>query len=47
MPADARLRLSRALAARLSEKAGLPLDPNRVDPFVEEIIATLARVYAG
>ncbi len=47
MPFDSRLRLSRALAARLSEKSGLPLDPNRVDPFIEDIIGTLARVYAG
>ena len=47
MPRDTRLRLGRALAARLSEKSGLPLDPNMVEPFIESTIATLARVYAG
>lgn len=47
MPRDARIRLGRALAARLSEKSQLPLDPNAVEPFIEQIIVTLARVYAG
>ena len=47
MPKDARARLGRALAARLSEKSELPLDANAVEPFIESIIVTLARVYAG
>ncbi len=47
MPRDTRLRLGRALAARLSEKSGAPLDANMVEPFIEQTIATLARVYAG
>ena len=47
MPSDTRARLGRALAARLSEKSELPLDANAVEPFIENIIVTLARVYAG
>ena len=47
MPRDARVRLGRALAARLSEKSGWPLDPNFAEPFIEQAIAMLSRVYAG
>lgn len=47
MPRDARVRLGRALAQRLSEKSGLPLDQNNVEGFIESCIATLSRVYAG
>ncbi len=47
MPRDARFRLGRALAFRLSEKSGLPLDHNNVEGFIETCIATLARAYAG
>ncbi len=47
MPRDARIRLGRALAVRLSEKSELPLNPNEIEPFIENIIVTLARAYAG
>ncbi len=47
MPREARIRLGRALAARLSEKSGWPLDPNFIEPFIEHVIAMLSRVYAG
>lgn len=47
MPRETRLRLSRALAIRLSEKSELPLDLNASEPFIEGVIVTLARVYSG
>ncbi|BCM90756.1 hypothetical protein IAD21_02616 [Abditibacteriota bacterium] len=47
MPPEARTRLARSLAARLSEKSELPLDPSAAEPFIENVIVTLARVYAG
>jgi len=47
MPPEARVRLGRALAKRLSEKSGQMLDGTGDEAFIESCIGTLARVYAG
>jgi len=47
MPPEARVRLGRALAKRLSEKTNQSLVAGQDEPFIEQCISVLARVYAG
>jgi len=47
MPPEARVRLGRALAKRLGEKTAQSLVAGQEEPFIEQCIGILARVYAG